>query len=106
MGSALSCGGGTGSIGAGGVARVLVPDEATGALRRVSLPWRSGARARDLCRALAHRARITNPQDYGLFAVRDGEGELFIIFCFSTYRLHQIYSHVLYFSFYFRNIIG
>jgi Ras and Rab interactor 2/3 len=75
LGSGVSCTGGSGSTGAGGVARILVPDETAGALRRVALPWRPGARVRDLCRALAHRARITNPQDYGLFALRDGEGD-------------------------------
>ncbi|XP_049874832.1 protein sprint isoform X3 [Pectinophora gossypiella] len=54
------------------VVRVALPDECRGSIRRVALPCRPGARARDLCRALAHAAAITNPQDYALFALHDG----------------------------------
>ncbi|XP_073946098.1 src homology 2 domain-containing protein sprint isoform X7 [Choristoneura fumiferana] len=53
------------------VVRVALPDECRGSIRRVALPCRPGARARDLCRALAHAAAITNPQDYALFALHD-----------------------------------
>jgi hypothetical protein len=56
------------------VVRVALPDECRGSIRRVALPCRPGARARDLCRALAHAAAITNPQDYALFALHDGHG--------------------------------
>ncbi|XP_061718346.1 protein sprint isoform X4 [Cydia pomonella] len=61
------------AAGAGGccVVRVALPDECRGSIRRVALPCRPGARARDLCRALAHAAAITNPQDYALFALHD-----------------------------------
>ncbi|XP_026494671.1 protein sprint isoform X4 [Vanessa tameamea] len=55
------------------VVRVALPDECRGSIRRVALPCRPGARARDLCRALAHAAHITNPQDYALFALHDGQ---------------------------------
>ncbi|XP_041981719.1 protein sprint isoform X4 [Aricia agestis] len=55
------------------VVRVALPDECRGSIRRVALPCRAGARARDLCRALAHAAAITNPQDYALFALHDGQ---------------------------------
>ncbi|XP_062529607.1 protein sprint isoform X8 [Bombyx mori] len=54
------------------VVRVVLPDECRGSIRRVPVPCRPGARARDLCRALAHAAAITNPQDYALFALHDG----------------------------------
>lgn len=54
------------------VIRVVLPDECRGSIRRVPVPCRPGARARDLCRALAHAAAITNPQDYALFALHDG----------------------------------
>ncbi|CAH0676936.1 unnamed protein product, partial [Chilo suppressalis] len=54
------------------VVRVALPDECRGSIRRVALPCRPGARARDLCRALAHAAAITNPQDYALFVLHDG----------------------------------
>ncbi|XP_026330822.1 protein sprint isoform X7 [Hyposmocoma kahamanoa] len=57
------------------VVRVALPDECRGSIRRVALPCRPGARARDLCRALAHAAAITNPQDYALFALHDGHGK-------------------------------
>lgn len=56
------------------VVRVVLPDECRGSIRRVPVPCRPGARARDLCRALAHAAAITNPQDYALFALHDGHG--------------------------------
>ncbi|CAH2090291.1 unnamed protein product [Euphydryas editha] len=55
------------------VVRVALPDECRGSIRRVALPCRPGARARDLCRAHAHAAAITNPQDYALFALHDGQ---------------------------------
>ncbi|XP_050668786.1 protein sprint isoform X2 [Leptidea sinapis] len=55
------------------VVRVALPDECRGSIRRLALPSRPGARARDLCRALAHAASITNPQDYALFALHDGQ---------------------------------
>ncbi|CAF4842439.1 unnamed protein product [Pieris macdunnoughi] len=54
------------------VVRVALPDECRGWIRRVALPCRPAARVRDLCRALAHAAAITNPQDYALFALHDG----------------------------------
>ncbi|KAL0828890.1 hypothetical protein ABMA28_003795 [Loxostege sticticalis] len=63
------CGNGGGAA----VVRVALPDECRGSIRRVALPCRPGARARDLCRALAHAAAITNPQDYALFALHDGQ---------------------------------
>ncbi|XP_052750300.1 protein sprint isoform X3 [Galleria mellonella] len=69
-GSVEACAAGGGAGGA--VVRVALPDECRGSIRRVALPCRPGARARDLCRALAHAAAITNPQDYALFALHDG----------------------------------
>ncbi|KAG6440960.1 hypothetical protein O3G_MSEX001585 [Manduca sexta] len=65
----------SGRAGAGAgaaVVRVVLPDECRGNIRHVPVPCRPGARARDLCRALAHAAHITNPQDYALFALHDG----------------------------------
>lgn len=29
---------------------------------------------KDVCKIIAHKVRITNPQDYGLFKLVDGEG--------------------------------
>ncbi|XP_060804255.1 protein sprint isoform X2 [Amyelois transitella] len=73
--SATPCRRGSLESRSGGVAvvRVALPDECRGSIRRVALPCRPGARARDLCRALAHAAAITNPQDYALFALHDGQ---------------------------------
>ncbi|KPJ06561.1 Protein sprint [Papilio machaon] len=71
-GSGSGSGSGCGARGAA-VVRVALPDECRGSIRRVALPCRPGARARDLCRALAHAAAITNPQDYALFALHDGQ---------------------------------
>ncbi|XP_071440940.1 protein sprint, partial [Hetaerina americana] len=58
------------------VLRIVVPDEAAGSLATKTLPVRPNMTARDVCRIAAHKARVTNPQDYGLFKLVDGEETL------------------------------
>lgn len=35
---------------------------------------------KEVCKIIAHKARITNPQDYALYRLTDGEGKLFFSF--------------------------
>ncbi|XP_023290235.1 protein sprint isoform X3 [Orussus abietinus] len=58
------------------VLRVLVPDELHGSLNTRTLPVRPNMNTRDVCRILAHKTRCTNPQDYGLFKLVQGEETL------------------------------
>ncbi|KAL9886499.1 src homology 2 domain-containing protein sprint isoform 2-T2 [Glossina fuscipes fuscipes] len=55
------------------VLRVIIPDECNGSLQTRTLPVRPHTTTREVCRIIAHKARITNPQDYGLFKLVDGE---------------------------------
>lgn len=56
------------------VLKIVVPDELHGSILTKTLPVRPGMTTRDVCKIIAHKARITNPQDYGLFQLVDGEG--------------------------------
>ncbi|XP_036227060.2 protein sprint isoform X2 [Bactrocera oleae] len=58
------------------VLRVIIPDECNGSLQTRTLPVRPHTTTRDVCRIIAHKARITNPQDYALFKLVDGEETL------------------------------
>ncbi|XP_037036645.1 protein sprint isoform X7 [Bradysia coprophila] len=58
------------------VLRVIIPDEYNGSLQTRTLPVRPHTTTREVCRTIAHKARITNPQDYGLFKLVDGEETL------------------------------
>ncbi|KAB7506015.1 Protein sprint, partial [Armadillidium nasatum] len=55
-----------------GVLRVLVPDEKSGSIATRTLPIRPGCTARELCRMMAHKLRVTNPQDFALYKLIDG----------------------------------
>lgn len=59
------------------VLRVIIPDEYNGSLQTRTLPVRPHTTTKEVCRIIAHKARITNPQDYGLFQLVDGEGNVF-----------------------------
>lgn len=56
------------------VLRVIIPDECNGSLQTRTLPVRPNTTTKEVCRTIAHKARITNPQDYALFELVDGEG--------------------------------
>ncbi|GAB0089723.1 Protein sprint [Sergentomyia squamirostris] len=58
------------------VLRVIIPDEYNGSLQTRTLPVRPHTTTKEVCRIIAHKARITNPQDYGLFKLVDGEETL------------------------------
>ena len=55
--------------------RVLVPDEATAAIVARSVPAHPGLTARDVCKIVAHKMGITNPEDFALFTLSGGTGE-------------------------------
>lgn len=56
------------------VLKVVVPDETNGSLLTKTLPVRPHMTTRDVCKIIAHKLRITNPQDYSLFKLIDGQG--------------------------------
>lgn len=58
------------------VLKIVVPDELHGSIITKALPVRPNMTTRDVCKIIAHKARITNPQDYGLFKLVDGEETL------------------------------
>ncbi|VVC35873.1 Hypothetical protein CINCED_3A000453 [Cinara cedri] len=55
------------------VLKVVVPDETNGSLLTKTLPVRPHMTTRDVCKIIAHKLRITNPQDYSLFKLIDGQ---------------------------------
>jgi Ras association (RalGDS/AF-6) domain len=57
------------------VLRIVVPDELHGSILTKTLPVRPNTTTRDVCKIIAHKIRITNPQDYGLYKLVDGEGK-------------------------------
>ncbi|XP_055306963.1 protein sprint isoform X2 [Sitodiplosis mosellana] len=60
------------------VLRVIIPDEYNGSLQTRTLPIRPHTTTREVCRIIAHKARVTNPQDYALFKLVDGEETLLL----------------------------
>ncbi|GLH14936.1 Protein sprint [Gryllus bimaculatus] len=58
------------------VLKIVVPDELHGSIITKTLPVRPNMTTRDVCKIIAHKVRITNPQDYGLFKLVDGEETL------------------------------
>ncbi|XP_050547742.1 protein sprint isoform X3 [Daktulosphaira vitifoliae] len=55
------------------VLKVVVPDETNGSLLTKTLPVRPHMTTRDVCKIIAHKLRITNPQDYSLFKLVNGQ---------------------------------
>lgn len=55
--------------------KVVVPDELHGSILTKTLPAKPHMTTKDVCNIIAHKARITNPQDYALYRVIDGEGK-------------------------------
>ncbi|XP_065205271.1 protein sprint isoform X2 [Planococcus citri] len=53
--------------------KVVVPDEMNGSLLTKTLPVRPNSTTKDICKIIAHKLRITNPQDYSLFKLVEGE---------------------------------
>ncbi|XP_068907200.1 protein sprint isoform X5 [Tenebrio molitor] len=60
------------------VLKVVVPDELHGSILTKTLPAKPHMTTKDVCNIIAHKARITNPQDYALYRVTDGEETLLL----------------------------
>lgn len=58
------------------VLKIVVPDEMNGSIITKTLPVRPNMTTRDVCKIIAHKVHITNPQDYGLYKLVDGEETL------------------------------
>nr|XP_022912808.1 protein sprint isoform X2 [Onthophagus taurus] len=58
------------------VLKVVVPDELHGSILTKTLPARPHMTTKEVCKIIAHKARITNPQDYALYRLVDGEETL------------------------------
>lgn len=56
------------------VLKVIVPDEMQGSILTKTLPVRPHMTTKDVCKIIAHKAKITNPQDFALYRLVDGEG--------------------------------
>ncbi|CAG9767018.1 unnamed protein product [Ceutorhynchus assimilis] len=55
------------------VLKVVVPDELHGSILTKTVPARPQMTTKEVCKIIAHKARITNPQDYALYRLTDGE---------------------------------
>lgn len=58
--------------------RIIIPDEYNGSIQTKTIPIRPGTTTKDVCKIIAHKSQITNPMDYGLFKLVDGEGKYLI----------------------------
>lgn len=71
----------------------MVPDELHGSILTKTLPARPHMTTKEVCKIIAHKARITNPQDYALYRLVDGEGKFkFTAYCPIFYtQIHYLY---------------
>lgn len=53
--------------------KVMIPDECNDLLQVKKLPIRQSTTVKDICRTIAHKARVANSQDYALFQLVKGE---------------------------------
>lgn len=56
-----------------GVMRVLIPDELNGNIATRTIPVRPTMTTKDVCRMIAHKFHIPNPQDHSLYKLVNGE---------------------------------
>lgn len=78
------------------VLRVIIPDECNGSLQTRTLPVRPHTTTKEVCRIIAHKARITNPQDYGLFKLVDGEGMCIRRFVYQITLLNNTHHWIIF----------
>ncbi|XP_060570576.1 uncharacterized protein LOC132728894 isoform X3 [Ruditapes philippinarum] len=57
-----------------GFLKIAIPDEQQDTIVWRTLPVRPSMTTRDVCSMIAHKFKITNPQDYGLYTLESGEG--------------------------------
>lgn len=58
-----------------GTLKIIVPDENNGSIVTRTLPVRPTTTTREVCKMMAHKMKVTNPQDYGLYKLVDGLGK-------------------------------
>lgn len=58
------------------VFKVLIPNELNGSLLTKTLPLRPNMTTKEISRIIALKLRITNPQDFALYQLVEGEGKL------------------------------
>lgn len=56
-----------------GFMKIAIPDEQQDTIMWQTLPVRPSMTTRDVCAMIAHKFKITNPQDYGLYTLENGE---------------------------------
>ncbi|KAL4238463.1 E3 ubiquitin protein ligase rin2 [Mactra antiquata] len=56
-----------------GFLKIAIPDEQRDSIVWRTLPVRPSMTTRDVCSMIAHKFKITNPQDYGLYTLENGE---------------------------------
>lgn len=53
--------------------KIMIPNELTSSIACKTVPVRVNMTAKDVCRMIAHTYRITNPEDYALYRIKDLE---------------------------------
>jgi len=56
-----------------GFIKIAIPDEHRDTIVWKTLPVRPTMTTKDVCSLIAHKFKITNPQDYGLYTLENGE---------------------------------
>ncbi|XP_052273588.1 uncharacterized protein LOC127873694 isoform X4 [Dreissena polymorpha] len=56
-----------------GFLKIAIPDEQRDTIMWRTLPVRPSMTTRDVCSLIAHKFKFTNPQDYGLYTLDNGE---------------------------------
>lgn len=56
--------------------RVLIPNERNGTLLRKMVPIRNSTTNKEVAKIVSSKLGITNPADYVLVTIRNGEGEI------------------------------
>ncbi|XP_071078519.1 protein sprint-like isoform X3 [Haliotis cracherodii] len=56
-----------------GFLKIAIPDELRDSIVWKTLPIRPSMSTKDVCALIAHKFKVTNPQDYGLYLLVDGD---------------------------------
>ncbi|XP_064483838.1 protein sprint-like isoform X2 [Ornithodoros turicata] len=56
-----------------GFMQIVIPNEVSGSVVAKTLPVRPNMTTKEVCKMIAHKFQVTNPQDYSLFKLVNGE---------------------------------
>ncbi|CAN7999802.1 unnamed protein product, partial [Ixodes hexagonus] len=56
-----------------GFMQIVIPDELSGSILSKTLPVMPNMTTKEVCKMIAHKFKVTNPEDYGLFKLVKGE---------------------------------